>query len=116
MHPVYSIKHRQARRTAWQSLVAEWQQSGLKRSTFCRQHQLQPKDLQRWRYRMMRAESAVQMARDSIPALIPVQLAELTAAPTLSLQHCSGFTLVVNPQTDAYLFKQVTAWLQEMTC
>ena len=115
MHLVYSIKNLSERRAAWQTLVTQWRQSSLKCSAFCRQHQVKPKDLHRWRYRIMNLELAESVC-NSTPALIPVQLVESQPASTLSLQHRSGFTLIVDQQTDAHLFKQVTAWLQEAAC
>ena len=62
-------------RQYWQSIVQDWQDSGLTQADYCRKHQLKPHQLNYWKSIFCKPQKS--------PAFIPVATAVPTSSPQM---------------------------------
>jgi transposase-like protein len=116
----------QVKEQFWRQTLADWQQSGLSVTAFCRQHQLQPQSFFRWRKLLeLRDQPDASPCQASIdaaaasPLFVPVQLrpaVPAAASATFEVVLRTGRLLRLAPGFDPTCLRQLLALLEETPC
>lgn len=94
----------------WQSIIKDWQQSGLSQAAYCRQHHLSPQRFYAWKHKLK--EKLNQSPQGKAGTFLPVAMNNSeSSSETMIRIHCQGVDIEVTHNTDPELLKKAVQWL-----
>lgn len=99
-----------ANQQRWQSIIEDWQQSGLTQSLYCRQHGINVNRFYSWKNQLKKKLNPSQAEDKGV--FLPVIL-EPAEPDTISLLRVRvrGVEIEINHQTDPALLQKAVQWL-----
>ena len=99
-----------ANQQRWQSIIEDWQQSGLSQSQYCRQHRIKVSRFYSWKNVLKRKLAQPQVEKQG--TFLPVAI-ESTESDTDSFLRIRvrDMEIEVNHQTDPALLQKTIQWL-----
>lgn len=96
----------------WQSIIDDWQQSGLSQSQYCRQHSINVNRFYAWKHLLKtRLMPASQEGRG---VFLPVMMESVEPnTDPLLLIRVHGVEIEISHQTDPALLQKAVQWLGE---
>ena len=94
----------------WQSIIEDWQQSGLTQADYCRQHQIKPQRFYAWKHQLKAKQNPINQHKPGTFLPVLLEHPEPKKEPTLKV-ICQGAEIEITHTTDADLFKKAVHWL-----
>ena len=94
----------------WQSIIEDWQQSGLSQSQYCRQHRIKVSRFYSWKNQLKKKLEQSKPEKQGVFLPIVVESAQPDTESLLRIR-VHGIDIEVSHQTDPVLLQKAIQWL-----